>query len=274
MHDDDQTTTGASGVSPEQEDKLAEVAGAAEPPVRWGEIFRRLGGLGVLALLAATLPAIAGFLLLSYRQEVADWLLTHPDRAVVIYTTAFALLAGLAVLPTYAQAIIGGFVFHFQVGFPAALGGFVGGALIGYAIARAVGGDRAAAIIAEHRKWQVVRDALVGGGFWKTLAVVFLVRVPPNSPFALTNLVLAAIRVPPVQYALGTLLGMAPRTALAVYAGSQLKGLTDVGMPKWMFWVGVVVTLAVLGVLGAIIQRAVHRATAGLSRAGRRGGEV
>lgn len=263
MRDDDQSLPEDTAA------ELTDEAAAAprpegEPPVRIEDIVRRLGGLSILAVLSLALPGIFGVLLLSYRQEVADWLLAHPESAVATYVAGFALLAGLAILPTYAQAIVGGFVFHFQIGFPAALGGFVGGAVLGYLVARVVGGDRASAIIAEHRKWQVVRDALVGGGFWKTLAVVFLVRVPPNSPFALTNLVLAAIRVPIVQYALGTLLGMAPRTAVAVYAGAQLQELAEVGMPKWFFWVGVVVTLIVLGVLGAIVQRTVHRATAGL----------
>jgi len=249
--------------------ETSDIPSAQTTVIRFAAIVRRLGPLSVLAVIAAALPGLGGFALLYFRDAAASWLLSHESLGVALYVACFALTAGLALLPTYAQAIIGGFVFRFPAGFPAALGGFVGASLIGYGVARLASADRATRLIEEQPKWKVVYDALLGGGFWRTLGIVTLLRVPPNSPFAITNLVLAATRTRLSVYALGTLIGMAPRTAAAVYIGSQLKTLSDFGAPRWYFWVGVALTLVVLGILGALIQNAIHRATQALSAAAR-----
>lgn len=238
-----------------------------------GVALKRLGPVGVLGLLALTLPPLGGFALLYWRDAVAAWLSGHGDLGLAVYIVGFVLLAGLALLPTYAQAIIGGFVFHFERGFPAALAGFVGAALLGYVVARTASGDRATRLIAEHPRWQVVYQALLRGGFLRVLGIVFLIRLPPNSPFALTNLVLAATRTSLGAYALGTLLGMAPRTAAAVYIGSTLKSLSDAQAPGWYFWAGLALSLVVLGVIGLIVSHAIQRATAAMARSGASAGK-
>lgn len=225
------------------------------------DILRGLGPLSVLAVLAAALPGIGGFILLGYREAVAAWLQSHLDYGVWIYIAGFALGSGLAILPTYAQAVLGGFVFRFQVGFPAALAGFTIGALLGYLVARLAGRDRAMQVIASHPKARAVYDALLGAGPLRTLLVVTLLRFPPNSPFAMSNLVFAATRVPLWIYLTGTIIGMAPRTAAMIYVGSTLKSLDDTGMPKWLFWAGLVAALAVIGVFGAIINKVISRVT-------------
>lgn len=224
-------------------------------------VARQLGALAVLALAAAVMPGVCGILLLAYRQPVADWLLVHPESGLVIYIVVFILAAGLALLPTYSQAFIGGYVFHFGVGFPAAMAGFVGAAALAYFVARLLGGDRAMVLISRSAQARAVHQSLIGAGFGRSLLTVTLLRLPPNSPFAMMNLALAATRVPFGAYLLGTLIGLAPRTAAVIYVGSQLKDLSDAGVPSWMFWVGVVVTLIVLGILGHFISQAVHRVT-------------
>lgn len=225
------------------------------------DVLRRLGPLSVLAVLATALPGVGGFILLGYRETVATWLQSHPDYGVWIYIAAFALGSGLALLPTYAQAVLGGFVFRFPVGFPAALAGFTIGALLGYLIARLAGRDRAMNVISSHPRARAVYDALLGAGRLRTLLVVTLLRFPPNSPFALSNLVFAATGVPLWIFLLGTIIGMAPRTAAMIYVGSTLKSLDDTGMPKWLFWAGLAAALAVIGVFGAIINRVISRVT-------------
>lgn len=228
-----------------------------------GEIFRRLGPAGPLAVAAATLPAIGGFVLLGFMPTISDWLRSHADTTgLLIYIAGFALLAGLALLPTYAQAVLGGFAFQFVPGLLAALGGFGGAALIGYVIAWRASGQRAIEVIASDVKWKAVHTALVGSGFWKTLLIVFLLRVPPNSPFALTNLVMAATRVNPLPYILGTMFGMAPRTAVAVWFGASLDEW-DLSKAKniWLLVVGVIVLLIVLAIIGQIANKAIAKVT-------------
>jgi uncharacterized membrane protein YdjX (TVP38/TMEM64 family) len=228
-----------------------------------GSIFRRSGAAGPLAIVAAIMPALGGFALLGTLHIVGPWLQSHGIAGIALYAAAFALFAGLALLPTYAQAVLGGWAFGFAAGFPAALAGFFGGALIGYGIAWRATGDRVKNIIDEHPKWRAVREALVGSGFWKTLGIVALLRLPPNSPFALTNLAMAAAKVPRVPYLLGTLIGMAPRTGVAVYIASQIQDLataTDT-KPKWMIFVGIGLTIVVIIVIGHIAKKALERVT-------------
>ena len=127
---------------------------------------------------------------------VGPWLKSQDLQGVAIYIAGFAILSGLALLPTYAQAIVGGWVFGFAVGVPAALLGFTGAALLGYGIARSVSHDKIEQKINANRRARAVRDALVGHGPVRTFFIVSLLRLPPNSPFAATNLVLASVRAP------------------------------------------------------------------------------
>lgn len=245
----------------------------AEVKVTVGGIFGRLGMAGPLALMWSVLPPLGSIVLFMYLSTVGQWLRGHEHTGVVIYACAFAVLAGVALLPTYASAILGGWAFGFGLGYPAALAGFAGGSMIGYLIGRFAARDRAVQLINEHAKWRVVRRALVGEaadgtgrighGFWKTVGVVTLLRLPPNSPFALTNLVMAAVKVSFLPYWIGTLLGMAPRTGAAVYIAATLRqqAAEDVAKqrPWWWIAVGIVLTFVVLGVLGTVAKRAIAK---------------
>jgi len=229
------------------------------------EVLTRLGPAAVLGFIAATLPPLGSIALFYYMNDLGAWLRGHGTQGLVYYALGFGLFAGLALLPTYASAALGGWAFGFANGFPAAMSGFVLGSLIGYAIARPTASSRVESLINEKPKWKTVRDSLVGSGFWRTLMIVTLVRVPPNSPFAVTNLVLASVRVPVVPYALGTLLGMAPRTAVVLWVASHLQGQMAKDAlkqtPWWLIAAGIVLSLTVLGVLGLIGNRALARVT-------------
>jgi uncharacterized membrane protein YdjX (TVP38/TMEM64 family) len=225
-----------------------------------GTIVRRLGPAGPLALVAATLPAIGGFLLLGLLTSVEPHLSALRMAGLVLYVIAFAVLSGLAVLPTYAQAVLGGWVYRFGLGFPAALAGVLGGALIGYALGQRATGDRLVRLIEEQPKWRAVHQALLGSGFWRTLLIITLVRL--NSPFALTNFVLAATRTHLGAYVLGTVLGLGPRTAAAVFIATGLKQLTFEQTGYRWLWIGGMIALALaVIVIGQIASNAVSRVT-------------
>ncbi|MFN0135810.1 MAG: TVP38/TMEM64 family protein [Phycisphaerae bacterium] len=226
-------------------------------------LFKRLGPTGPLAVIAATLPLVGAITLISTLGTVAPWLQSHAELGIALYIVGFAILAGVALLPTHASAILGGWAFGFAMGLPAALAGFVGGALIGYAIARPVAGDRVVAIISEHKKWRAVYDALLNSGFWRALLIVTLLRLPPNSPFAMTNLVLASTRVPLLVYSIGTTLGMIPRIAIVVWLSSHVAQL-DFGLGKnwWMIAGGIVLTLIVFAIIAQIGHQAILKVTA------------
>jgi len=193
------------------------------------EVLTRLGPAAVLGFIAATLPPLGSIALFYYMNDLGAWLRGHGTQGLVYYALGFGLFAGLALLPTYASAALGGWAFGFANGFPAAMSGFVLGSLIGYAIARPTASSRVESLINEKPKWKTVRDSLVGSGFWRTLMIVTLVRVPPNSPFAVTNLVLASVRVPVVPYALGDIAGHGPADGGGAVGGLALAGADGEG---------------------------------------------
>lgn len=239
---------------------------AARPPASgWLETLRRLGPAGPMALIASTLPPLGSIVLFWKINELGAWLRGHEGTGIALYTLGFAVLAGIALLPTYASAILGGWAFGFAHGFPAAMAGFGGAAVIGYLLGRAGSKDRVEKIIAEHPKWQAVRDALIGGSTLKTFAIVSLLRLPPNSPFALNNLIFASVRVPLPTFVLGTLVGMAPRTGLVVFIASTLRNkLAEEAAsekPWWLIPVGIGLTLVVFAILGVIAKHAIERVT-------------
>lgn len=236
------------------------------------DAWAKFGPAGPLAVAAVAMPPIGGFLLIGYMKSIAEYLRTHQESGPAIYSTAFAVLAGLALLPTYAQSALGGYAFGMRIGVAAALAGFVGAAVIGYEIARRASGDRVMKTIESRPQWKAVREAFIsgriGGGFLRSLGIVTLLRLPPNSPFAISNLVMASVRVPRIPYILGTLIGMAPRTAAAVWVGTRAHELTSrsalqEATPAWLVVVGIVLALIVLGIVGAIANRAIRRVTLG-----------
>lgn len=244
---------------------------ADEGPARGPGVVRQLGWVSVLAAVWAFMPAVAGgFLVTVGLAPISDWLVAQGNVGVLIFIAGFAITAGLGLLPTYAQAVLAGWVFGITLGIPAALAGFTCAAVVGYAVARSVARDRVLRVVSEHPRAAVVRDALVGRGFLPTLGIVSLIRVPPNSPFSLTNLLLAGTGVRFVPYVIGTALGMTPRTAIVAIAAASAKasGAKDIvafvrdGKNAGIVIGGLVVTIVVLVVIGRIANRALERAAA------------
>lgn len=225
-------------------------------------LLKRLGPVGPLTLIAASMPGIGGFALLGSLKWSGPWLQAHGAAGVVAYIVAFAVLAGLALLPTYAQAVLAGFAFGLYIGTGAAMCGIAGAALIGYLIARRASGNRVVRLIEEQPKWRAVYDALLGSSPAKAMLIVTLLRVPPNSPFAITNLILAACRVRPLTYLIATVVGIAPRTAAAVFIGATAQDLDfSQSRQRWFFVAGIVALLIVIAVIGTMANHAIAKVT-------------
>jgi uncharacterized membrane protein YdjX (TVP38/TMEM64 family) len=233
-------------------------------------LVSRLGLTGPLALGALFLPPLGTIVLLWYASTIAAWVREMGWLGAGAYAAGFAILAGLALLPTYAQCAVAGFAFGVWVGLPVSLLGFAGGSLIGYEIARRASKDRVMKLLDERPKWRAVRDALVGHwdeppSFWRTAGVVALLRLPPNSPFALTNLVMASVKVPRGAFIAGTAVGMLPRSALAVVIGAGLKEISrdslDRALPAWAWYVGIGVTVVIVMIVMHMANRAIERFT-------------
>lgn len=194
---------------------------------------------------------------------LGPWLRDHGMAGWVIYVLVTGTLMGFSFIPTYSCAILAGWAFGFTIGWPLAMITITIAAIIAYALARWIAKDRVLEVIQERPKWAAVYRALLGQNFARTVLVVTLLRVPPQSPFAIANFALAAAKVPIPEYTLGTLIGIAPRTALAAFVAAQLEQLRlkDVSLDTWMVVAGIVATIVACSILGVMANRALQHVT-------------
>lgn len=220
----------------------------------------RLGHLGPLAAVTAFAPPLGTLLLIGTIQDSSAWLQENPRVGVAVFVAGAAVTGGLALLPTYTPSLLGGWAFGIPLGLAATLLGFLGAATIGFFLSRHLSGDRLVQALHDHPRGMAIHDAFVRSGFWKAVCVVTLVRLPPNAPFAMSNLVMAASRVDYLPYAIGTMVGLGPRLAAAVIVGAELATV-DLAHParSWSAFIAIGVTVGVLLALGQIARRALAR---------------
>ncbi len=232
-----------------------------------GQIIKRLGPAAWLGIAWGVLPAIAGITLLVNMRHAQKLLIGTEEepglplmQGVMVYVAIFIVTAGLGILPTVSQAILAGFAFGIAWGFPAAMLGFTGASIIGYFVARFVARERIESEIHKHKKVEIIRDAFIRHGFMRALCILTLLRVPPNSPFALTNYAMSVSGVKFIPFMIATIVGMAPRTFAAVWIGAQAESWDQVHKPKWLIIGGIVLAVVILVGLGKLANKAIDQA--------------
>jgi uncharacterized membrane protein YdjX (TVP38/TMEM64 family) len=227
----------------------------------------RLGPAGVLAFLWLSVPGVAGLFLLYELGTVSEWLHARGDAGLLLYAVAFTITSGIGLLPTTAQAVLGGWVFGPAKALSAAMLAYGGAALLGLLITRAVAGKRIERIFDTRQQARAIRDALIGRGFLQTTMMVALLRLPPQAPFAFTNFVMVSCGVAAAPFLLGSILGMIPRTLVVMIfaAAAARTGAEDIQAflregPGWPVAVGGLgLMLMVMSIIGAIARRALIR---------------
>jgi uncharacterized membrane protein YdjX (TVP38/TMEM64 family) len=181
---------------------------------------RTLGPVvSALALVTLILPGLGGAYAIIFAKKHQPWVQAQGFNGILAFAALMGLTTGLALMPTYALSFASGVFFTFWTGFPVAMVGIIIGACIGYAWGATVARKKVMTLIDSNERARIVRGALIDRTFWRNTLTVILLRFPPNSPFALTNLVMSSTKVHPLSFILGTLIGIAPRTGLAVYLG-------------------------------------------------------
>jgi uncharacterized membrane protein YdjX (TVP38/TMEM64 family) len=159
---------------------------------------------------------------------VQQWIIDLGAVAAAVAVAAlFAFCTGSALLPTYALSFAAGVFFGPVTGSVVAMVGVTGGALIGYGWGALLARRRVSRVIDDNPRAAIVRAAIVNKPLPQELFAVILLRFPPNSPFALTNLIMSSVGVRLLPYAVGTAIGIAPRTLFAVIIGVAVNNLAD-----------------------------------------------
>jgi uncharacterized membrane protein YdjX (TVP38/TMEM64 family) len=94
---------------------------------------------------------------------------------------------------------------------------YVMASLLGYGLAKAINGQQLLTYLRSKAKISGVLDNVQQNSiYW-----VFLVRLSPIFPFAITNTLLAYLKVDFKSFLIGGSLGMLPRSLFALWVGSQ-----------------------------------------------------
>lgn len=237
------------------------------------QIAREAGPASVLAVLWVILPATAGIWLLYALAPVSEFLDSLAVVGFILFMLIFMITSGLGLLPTYAQAALGGWVWGITWGIVGTIVGFTGGAMIGYGISRLIARHRIDRLIERYPKASVIRKALIGRGNWQTFVLVTLLRIPPNAPFAVSNLIMSTCGVKLIPYVCGTIVGMLPRSAVFVTfaalasrattdsSGEEVRDIQDFissGPGIAVFLIGAAILVILLLIIAKISQRALE----------------
>jgi uncharacterized membrane protein YdjX (TVP38/TMEM64 family) len=112
-------------------------------------LWRQLGPVGLLLALASIGPVVGGVLLLGTLRALGPWLRVHTHAGLPTFIALAAVLAGLALMPTYALAVLAGWAFGRGPGFAAALTAHTAAAALAASATRGVSGDRVVRLIDE-----------------------------------------------------------------------------------------------------------------------------
>ncbi len=233
--------------------------------------LRGLGLVGFYALFASTVPllgsAVLAGIIVAHQRTLEQWVAAHPILAPVLYCLAFIVLTGLAILPTTALSVIGGWALGFGAGFPAALIGYMGAAVLGFQLSRRAAGERVVELLQRKPRWRRIYRALLAAEGWRPLLLIVLLRLPPTFPFAPMNVLFAAVGIRRRTFILGSFLGMAPRTAVVIYLWSGLAHLAKSDLTvsaghTWLIVSGLVLTVAALVLVSILVHQALNRLTA------------
>lgn len=221
--------------------------------VEWGSALP----LGVAAVLG---PLLGASVLAATSAAWFGPLEAQGAAAIVWVFWGTVVLAGLSLMPTHATSLVSGMLFGWGGGSLLALCGTLGAALLGHRVLSVLVGRRVLEALERRPRAAAVHRALLGRGLFGLAGLVALLRLSPLLPFAATNLVLAAARVPLAPFLAGTALGIAPRVCVVALAGSGLSelDLSQAG-DRRLAVLGLVATLLVLVLLTRLARRVLRQ---------------
>jgi uncharacterized membrane protein YdjX (TVP38/TMEM64 family) len=182
-----------------------------------------LAGIALLAALVAAIPELRDAFEAAVRGDTAEVRSRIEDLGVAgpLLILALALIHAVVFYPAEIVDAAAGFVYGFFPALALMMLGWLLSGLICFAIGRSVARpllDRWFGV----SRFERIESAIERGGVTLLLAV----RLIPILPFSLVSYAAGAARVPTWRFAWTTLLGYLPITALSVYFGTRLEGLS------------------------------------------------
>ncbi|GAB3899779.1 TVP38/TMEM64 family protein [Spirosoma agri] len=217
-------------------------------------ILKNLTGPVVAGIVLSVTPIVFTSLLTYYAvvHEAAIANFTAWEWAVI---TLICSITSAALTPPTMLALIFGYFLGWQAVLPLfAIN--MGGILFINLLVRWLDHDRFIQFLRRNPKAQSVLDRILD----KELEVIFFAKLSPILPFGLTNLLFALSGAHLKNILLGGMLGMAPRTLLAIWSGHEAHEIrTLLENPNQSSWTQIiVVVLVIVSIAGLwqVVQRA------------------
>lgn len=131
---------------------------------------------------------------------------------------------GLAITPTTFIAFLGGYFLSWY-SLPYMIPAYLLASLLCYYLSQQVDQGKLMKNLSQNPSIR----AFISKANRKQLPLVIYSKLSPALPFALSNFLLAVLKVRVRTFLLGCLIGMLPRTLLAIWVGSEMKQFMDHG---------------------------------------------
>jgi uncharacterized membrane protein YdjX (TVP38/TMEM64 family) len=192
------------------------------------------------------LPLISSSVLGYYAISNPDFFQSLQGIDLLVFWCVAIFIMGLAFSPTTFFALFTGYIWGLHGIIPLIIAYSIA-SLLGFFVAKLLKGQAILSFIKSKFKTASFLDHVQSNSFsW-----VFLARLSPVFPFAITNAIMAFLGVSAQKFFIAGTLGMLPRTLLAVWTGMQVKSIENLwNNPTIAHWQDFV-SLALLVLSGA-----------------------
>ena len=216
---------------------------------------------GFWVLYSLIAPLCGLLIVLSFHQHIAGSLSEWDDSTVALcFVSMGGLLAAAALIPSFVLAGFIGYFYHqYLPSFAVSLLATWVAVFLGLAFAQMFGKRSAEKILTSKPKWETTYHDILSRDGWSLLSIIFMIRLSPHVPFALTNLLVSRSRSRLTTMAFYSWLGLVPRCLFATAVGVNVNDWSEYAEQSDTKTISIMVSLVALSYATMRIRKAIRR---------------